>query len=85
MSHSDNVIDIRRPVEFSMDGQTYRTTARRQPAADVLRLAGLDPHHHELGELRRNRRAPIRYAPADIVEIHRGTRFVSLTDRADAR
>ena len=25
MSHFDNVIDIRRPVDFSIDGRAYRT------------------------------------------------------------
>jgi len=30
MSHFDNVIDIRRPVEFSIDGRAYRTSNRWQ-------------------------------------------------------
>jgi hypothetical protein len=83
MSHIDNVIDIRRPVEFTIDGRTYQTRTRRRPAADLLRLAGLDPTHYTLGELRIHRPRPVRYAATDIVEIHKGTRLVSIRDRAD--
>ena len=81
MSHFDNVIDIRRPVEFTIDGRSYQSRSRRQPAADLLRLAGLDPAHHELGELRVHRPRPVRFADSDIVVIHKGTRFVSLPEQ----
>jgi hypothetical protein len=79
----ENVIDIRRPVEFTIDGRPYRTRLRRQTAADVLALAGLDPTRYDLGELRLRRLGRVRYADTDIVEIHQGTRFVSIRDRAD--
>ena len=39
MSHFDNVIDIRRPVEFSIDGRAYRTSNRWQAAVNLLLLA----------------------------------------------
>jgi hypothetical protein len=83
MSPIDNVIDIRRPVEFTIDGRTYQTSARRQPAANLLLLAGLDPTRYDLGELRVHHLRPVRYANTDIVEIHKGTRLVSIRDRAD--
>lgn len=83
MSHIDNVIDIRRPVEFTIDGCAYETTARRWRAADLLVLAGLDPILYDLGELRAHRQQPVRYQHTDIVQVHRGTRFVSIRDRAD--
>lgn len=83
MNHLDNVIDIRRPVEFTIDGRAYQTRTRRQTAADLLRLAGLDPARYDLGELRVDRLRPVRYLNTDIVEIHKGTRFVSMWDRAD--
>lgn len=83
MSHIDNVIDFRKPVEFTIDGRTYHTTARRQPAADLLLLAGLDPALYDLAELHVHRPQPVRYHNADIVEIHKGTRLVSIRDRAD--
>jgi hypothetical protein len=81
MSHVDNVIDIRRPVEFTIDGRAYRSGSRRRSAADLLRLAGLDPARYDLGELRTHRPRPVRFADTDIVVIHKGTRFVSLPDR----
>lgn len=84
MSQTDNVIDIRRPVEFTIDGRTFHTRSRRQPAANLLVLAGLDPGAYDLGEVRRHRPRPLRYAGTDVVVIHKGTRFVSLPDRADA-
>jgi hypothetical protein len=83
MSYTDNVIDIRRPVEFTIDGRAYVTRDRRQPAADLLVLAGLDPMRYDLGELRRHRPQPVRYENADIVEVRKGTRFISIRDRAD--
>ena len=83
MCHADNVIDIRRPVEFSIDGHSYRTTTRRQSAADLLLLAGRDPSRYHLGELRERRLRPKRYDNADIVGLHRGTRLVSLADESD--
>ncbi len=83
MGHTDNVIDIRRPVEFTVDGRGYHTTLRRQSAADLLLLAGVDPRFFDLGEVRPNRVRPVRYHSAEIVEVRKGTRFVSLSDRAD--
>ena len=83
MSHLDNVIDIRRPVEFTIDGRVYRTSARRQRAGDLLVLAGRDPDQYDLGELRGRRPFPVRYGDAEIVEIHKGTRFVCLRDRIE--
>jgi hypothetical protein len=83
MSHDDNGIEIRKPVEFTIDGRTYQITVRWQPAANLLLLAGLDPMLYDLGELRRDRLRPIRYESTDIVGIHRRARFVSIRDRAD--
>jgi hypothetical protein len=83
MSHSDNVIDIRKPVKFTIDGRTYMTSVRWQPAANLLMLAGLDPTECGLGELRNHRLRPVRYESSDIVGIHKWARFVSIRDRAD--
>ena len=83
MSDTDIITNIRGPVVFTIDGRHYETTDRRQPAANLLRLAGLDPALYDLGELRGHRPDPVRYADADIVEIHKGARFVSIRERAD--
>ena len=36
------------PVTFTLDGVEYTVEDRRQPAAEVLRLAGLDPADYDL-------------------------------------
>ncbi len=82
MNHMDNVIDIRRPVEFSINGRTFETTTRRHRAADLLRLAGLDPARHRLAELRVRRLRPVPYESGDLVRVRRGACFVTLTGPA---
>ena len=76
--HADNVIDIRTPVEFSIEGRRYRSPNRRQTAAQLLRLAGLDPSGYELWELRTHRPLPVRYRPEDEILIRRDARFVAV-------
>lgn len=80
---NDNVSEIHRSVDFTIDGRPYETTVRKQPAADLLRLAGLDVTLYDLGELRGQRPQPVRYGDSDVVEIHPGARFVSIRQRAD--
>jgi hypothetical protein len=78
MSHTHNVIDIHRPVEFSIDGKTFITTLRIQSAADLLRLADRDPGLFHLAELRVRRLRPVTYADAETVRIRRGACFLSV-------
>lgn len=78
-----NVTRIPRAVEFTIDGRPYETTERKQQAAALLRLAGLEPSLYDLGELHGQRPQPVRYADTDIVEIHPGARFVSIRQKAD--
>jgi hypothetical protein len=82
MDHADNVIDIRTPVEFSIEGRRYETAGRRQQALDLLRLAGLDPDVYELWELRTHRPLPVRYQPDDTILIRRNARFVAVRMQA---
>ena len=79
----ENVSRIPRTVQFTIDGHPYETSKRKQQAADLLRLAGLDPALYDLGELRGQRPHPVRYADTDLIEIHPGARFVSIRERAD--
>lgn len=83
MTYRADVSDIRRLIEFTIDGRPYETAERRQTAADLLQLAGLNPELYDLGELRGSGQQPVRYAGAEIVEIHQGERFVSIRERAD--
>lgn len=78
-----NVSQLHRPISFTIDGRQYNTTDHRQPAADLLRLAGLEPSRFDLGELKGHRPDPIRYRDDTIVEIHNNARFVSIRHRAD--
>jgi hypothetical protein len=79
----DNVSELHRPIDFTIDGRTYTTTDHRQLAADLLRLAGLDPSRFDLGELKGHRPDPVRFSDDSVVEIHNGARFVSIRHRAD--
>ena len=83
MSLTDNVIDIRRPVEFTIDGLTYRTSVRQLSAASLLVLAGVDPDAHELRELRAHHLHPIRYRQDDLVRVRRGDRYFTVADLAE--
>jgi hypothetical protein len=66
MDHADNVIDIRTPVEFSIEGRRYETGHRRQQAR----------------ELRVHRPLPVRYQPDDTILIRRNARFVAVRMQA---
>jgi len=79
----DNVSELHRRIEFTIDGRTYKTTDREQPARELLQLAGLDPARFDLGELQGHRPDPVRYSDDAIVEIHNKARFVSIRHRAD--
>jgi hypothetical protein len=80
MGPMDNVIDITKPVEFTIDGRAFSSGRRKQTAADLLILAGLDPRRHELWEMRLYRPTPLRYKTTDIVGIRKGARFVAISD-----
>jgi hypothetical protein len=80
---TDKPQELRPSVAFTIDGRRYETRDRKQPAADLLRLAGLDPGLYDLGELRGHRPEPTRYTDTEIVEIHPDARFVTIRQNAD--
>jgi hypothetical protein len=82
-SEAANVTELHRPVEFTIDGQPERTTVRRQTAADLLRLVGLDPARYDLGQLRGHDHTPTRFRDDEVIDIHQGDRFVSIRCHAD--
>jgi hypothetical protein len=79
----DNVSELHPPIEFTIDGRPYKTIDHKQPAADLLRLGGLDPARFDLGELRGHRPEPVRYTDDTVVQIHNSARFVGIRHRAD--
>lgn len=80
---TENVTELRRPIEFTIDGRPEQTAVRRQLAADLLRLVGLDPARYELALLRGDDRKPVRFRDDEIIDIHQGDRFVSIRCHAD--
>lgn len=79
----DNVSELHRSIEFTIDGRPYKTDDPEQQAADLLRLGGLDPARFDLGELKGHRPDPVRYTDDTLVEIHNKARFVGIRQRAD--
>ena len=83
MNDPSRVVDHRRLVPFSIDGEEFRTADVSQRAYDLLRLAGRDPAVFDLGEIQdRGRPHTKRYRDDDIVAIHRDARFVSIRQSA---
>lgn len=68
------------PVDFSIDGEPFTTTDRKQLARDILALPDppIDPAQYDLGELHGQSPQPKQYGDDDEVTIHPGARFVSL-------
>ncbi len=78
MSDHRNHDDCPREVRFTIDGRRFSTTDRKQPAAALLRLAGLDPACYDLAEIRRRCDEPRRYSDDQIVRIDDGDKFVTI-------
>lgn len=73
-----------RQIPFTVDGQRYTTSDPSQTAADILRLADLDPANFDLGELvGKEQLETRRYADYETVVIHKDARFVSIRHSAD--
>ena len=84
MTTALNVDQPRRSIPFTIDGQRYTTDDLSQTAADLLRLAGLDPVTYDLGELRGKERPETkRFAADEMVEIEKDARFVSIRQKGD--
>jgi len=65
------------PVTFTLDGVEYTVTDRRQLAADVLRLAGLDPADYDLLRVV-GKGEEQRFGDQDEVQLVPGGRYLSL-------
>ncbi len=84
MTTALNVNPSRRSIPFTIDGQPYTTDDLSQTAADLLRLAGLDPGTYDLGELiGKDRPETKRFDDGDLVEIEKDARFVSIRQKGD--
>lgn len=83
MSNRTNVTPMPQEVPFTIDGQPFTSTDRRQPASTLLNLAGLDPACYDLGELHGQANQTKRFADDEIVTIRPNARFVSIRHAAD--
>jgi|EndMetStandDraft_8_1072994.scaffolds.fasta_scaffold12987_3 hypothetical protein len=66
-----------REIKFEIDGKTYTTTDREQPAKDLITLAGLDPAQYDLAELHGDHEKPP-FADDEIVKINPNDKFVTV-------
>ena len=82
MPDSPSADIARRKIPFTIDGQPYETDDLSQYAADLLRLAGLDPAMYDLGEVTKDGPAKHPFKDDDIVEIHKDARYVSIRQEA---
>lgn len=51
MADTDSTDTGQPPVTFTIDGEEFSTDDRRQTAADLLTLAGVDPEDHDLAQV----------------------------------
>jgi hypothetical protein len=66
-------------IEFTIDGEGFRTTKSDNPARDLLTdFAKLDPADYDLGELHGHNPEPHIFRDDEIVHIHPGARYVSV-------
>ena len=82
MTDSDNKDIHRRLIPFTIDGILFEVEDRTQSAADLLRLAGLDPAAFDLAVVPKEgpRRKP--FEDDEIVTIHKDEQFVSIRESA---
>lgn len=71
----------RPPIAFTVDGQPFTTEDHRQTAAQLLRLADLEPANYDLARLLPNDK-PQRFADDENVTIRPDDRFVSKRSNA---
>ena len=70
-------------IRFTVDGRPVTSTEKNLTAADVLRLAGLDPTGYDLAEIRRGQADPKPYRDDQRVTVKDGDTYVSIRQRAD--
>jgi hypothetical protein len=71
----------RRRVDFTIDGKPYTVEEPEQTAAALLRLAGFDPAHYDLAEVRQGEK-PKRFSGDEHVRVHEGEEFVTIRHSA---
>jgi hypothetical protein len=77
--------DMDRPkeIKFTIDGRPFTVTDDTHKAADLLRLAGLDPSTHDLGKVRHGQGGTKRFQDNQTVHIKDGDKFVTIRQCAE--
>lgn len=70
-----------RPVDFTIDGKPYTVGDPEQTAATLLQLAGFDPAHYDIAEVRPGEK-PKRYSGDEQVRVHDGEEFITIRHSA---
>jgi len=70
-----------RRVDFTIDGKPYAVDDPEQTAAALLRLAGFDPAHYDLAEVRQGEK-PKRFSGDELVRVHKDEEFVTIRHSA---
>jgi len=66
------------PVTFTIDGVEFSSTDRRQAAAQLLALAGIDPADHDLARVVGQGQVEKRFHDSEEVQLTPGAKFVSI-------
>lgn len=67
-------------LTIRIDGRRFTTDDDQQTAAELLRLAGLDPDRYDLSEIEHGKTT--RYADDQRLTLHDGDKFVSIRQEA---
>lgn len=73
----DVAFRARRKVRFTIDGDAHNTYDDDQTAADLLRLAGVDPAGYDLARIRPNGESHTEQ-DGKLLELHDGDEFVTV-------
>lgn len=73
----DSAFRGRRKVHFTIDGEPHTTYDDDQTAADLLRLAGVDPAGYDLARIRPNGESHTE-ADGTLLTLHDGDEFVTV-------
>ena len=78
MSTDDTAKGAQPAVTFTIDGVEHSSTDRRQTAAQLLALAGVDPTDHNLARILGQGQVEKQFEDNEEVQLTPGARFVSI-------
>ncbi|MBC9820104.1 hypothetical protein [Terrabacter sp. MAHUQ-38] len=79
--HEHDKHENRKPLTFTIDGQTFTTHDDDQEAASLLRLAGVDPAQYDLAKVKHNGEPKV-YRDEKVIDLNDGDAFVTVRQSA---